>query len=122
MIDYRAIAIMLVQNPNTHAVNFDDPQDAYGVFRELDSMFSSRIGNIHEYYRMNVQGKLSGMHGFRCVSRGNHSLDLLNVSMGEYHPGFINEVTTVYRSGDFQAELDTTTSQLDLSALLGGAL
>lgn len=121
MTDYRAIAIMLVQNPNTHAVNFDDPQDACGVFMELDRMYGPLIHNINEYRRMNAEGKLARMHGFRCVSDDKFQLDLLNLARGRY-PNGISEVTTVYRSGDFQAELDTTTLQLDLSDLLGGAL
>lgn len=118
---YAAIATMLVQNPNTHAVNFDDPKDACGVFMELDRMYGPLIHNINEYRRMNVEGKLSRIHGFRCVANYQYQLFLMNLSRGRY-PNGISEVTTVYRSGDFQAELDTTTSQLDLSALLGGAL
>ena len=121
MTDYASIATLLVQNPGTHAVNFDEPQDACGVFMELDRMYGPLIHNIDEYRRMNIR-RISKMNGFRCVSRGDRSLVLMNVSVGEYWSGFLNDVTTVYRSGDFQAELDTTTSQLDLSALLGGVL
>lgn len=111
MTDYAAIATLLVEHPCTHAVNFDDPDDALQIVREMKLLYGDKVINLDHYLDdPRLRGKYQG---FRIL-RSAWGLRLVNKMSSQYRVGEF-DVTTAHRASEFQET--ETTAQLDLSTL-----
>lgn len=111
MTDYTAIATLLVEHPATHAVNFDDPDDALQIVREMERIYGDKVINLDHYID---DPKLRGRYlGFRVI-RSSLGLRLVNKTISPYRVGEF-DIIAAYRTSEFQET--ETTAQLDLSML-----
>ena len=111
MTDYTAIATLLVGNPVTHAVNFDDPDDALQIVREMERLYGDKVVNLDHYLD---DPRLRGKYrGFRIL-RSSWGLRLVNKVSSPYRVGEF-DIIAAYRTSEFQET--ETTAQLDLSML-----
>lgn len=111
MIDYASIATLLVEHPVTHAVNFDDPDDALQIVREMERLYGHKVVNLDHYLD---DPMLMGEYlGFRII-RASRGFRLVNKMSSPYRVGEF-EIIAVHRTSEFQET--ETTAQLDLSTL-----